>query len=62
MKPSFTYQSIPETRIATLDTFSVGLRKHHVAALLEFDVTDIRRKLQELRKNGTNISFNGWLL
>lgn len=62
MKPSFTYQSIPESRIATFDTFSVGLKKHHVAALLEFDVTDIRRKLQELRKNGTNVSFNGWLL
>jgi pyruvate/2-oxoglutarate dehydrogenase complex dihydrolipoamide acyltransferase (E2) component len=36
--------------------------RHHVAAILEFDVTDSRKKLQELRKSGTNISFNGWLL
>ncbi|MBK9391229.1 MAG: 2-oxo acid dehydrogenase subunit E2 [Bacteroidetes bacterium] len=62
MTPSFSYQTIPESRIATFDTFSAGMLRHHVAAILEFDVTDSRKKLQELRKNGTNISFNGWLL
>jgi pyruvate/2-oxoglutarate dehydrogenase complex dihydrolipoamide acyltransferase (E2) component len=62
MTPSFSYQAIPESRIATFDTFSAGMLRHHVAAILEFDVTDSRRKLQELRKSGTNISFNGWLL
>jgi pyruvate/2-oxoglutarate dehydrogenase complex dihydrolipoamide acyltransferase (E2) component len=62
MTAFYTYQAIPETRIATFDTFSIGLQKHHVAALLEFDVTESRRKLQELRRKGTKISFNGWLL
>lgn len=56
------YQSIPKSRIATFDTFSIGLEKHHVIAMLEFDVTDSRKKLKDLRKNGVNVSFNGWLI
>jgi len=57
----FSYLKIPRSRIATFDTFSIGLEKHHVSALLEFDVTESRKKLQELRKTGINISFNNWL-
>jgi len=56
------YSNIPQSRIATFDVFSFGLKKHHVNALLEFDVTESRRKLSDLRKNGTNISFNAWLI
>jgi pyruvate/2-oxoglutarate dehydrogenase complex dihydrolipoamide acyltransferase (E2) component len=53
---------IPKSRIATFDTFSIGLQKHHVSALLEFDVTESRKKLQDLRRNGINISFNAWII
>lgn len=49
MSNSFSYKKIPRSGIATFDTFSVGLLKHHVSAMLEFDVTDSRRKLQDLR-------------
>jgi len=38
------------------------LTSHHVYALLEFDVTDSKRKLLELRRKGKNVSFNGWLI
>ncbi len=62
MRKSYRFQKIPRTRIATFDTFAVGLLKHHISALLEFDVTDARLKLRELRKNGNNISFNAWLI
>lgn len=62
MKNRFVYRPVPESRIATFDTFSLGLKKHHVAALLEFDVTESRRKLQEARRGGLIISFNGWLV
>ena len=62
MKDAYSYKRIPQSRIATFDTFSVGMQKHHVSALLEFDVTGSRKRLQELRKNGTNVSFNGWLI
>jgi pyruvate/2-oxoglutarate dehydrogenase complex dihydrolipoamide acyltransferase (E2) component len=62
MNANYSYKTIPKSRIATFDTFSVGLQKHHVSALLEFDVTDIRKKLKELRRGGINVSFNGWLI
>ena len=62
MKDTFYFQSIPRSRIATFDTFSVGLQKHHVNALLEFDVTESRKKIYDLRKEGYSISFNAWLI
>lgn len=62
MKQAFSFQKIPRSRIATFDTFSMGLSKHHVGAMLEFDVTDSRRKLQELRRQGTHVSFNAWVI
>lgn len=62
MKNGYFYKKIPRSRIATFDTFSIGLQKHHISALLEFDVTESRRKLQELRRDGIHISFNGWII
>jgi len=62
MNKEFSYRPVPGSRIATFDTFSIGLKKHHVAALLEFDVTESRRRLQESRRSGLVISFNGWLI
>jgi len=62
MEPTYTYQRIPTSRIATFDMFTIGLSKHHIVALLEFDVTDSRKKLKTLKQDGTSISFNGWLI
>ena len=62
MKDNFVFNRIPQSRIATFDIFSVGLLKHHVSALLEFDVTESRNKLHDLRKSGVNVSFNAWLI
>lgn len=62
MKDDFIFRSIPQSRIATFDIFSVGLLKHHVSALLEFDVTESRVRLRELRKRGVHISFNAWIV
>jgi pyruvate/2-oxoglutarate dehydrogenase complex dihydrolipoamide acyltransferase (E2) component len=62
MKDDYIFQRIPQSRIATFDIFSVGLLKHHISALLEFDVTESRTRLRELRKNGINISFNAWII
>lgn len=52
------YKKIPQSRIATFDTVSIGLLKHHISAMLEFDVTDSRKRLKELRRSGINVSFN----
>jgi pyruvate/2-oxoglutarate dehydrogenase complex dihydrolipoamide acyltransferase (E2) component len=62
MNPDYRYQEIVRSRIATFDIFDAGLKKHHINALLEFDVTESRRKLRELRKKGTAVSFNAWLI
>jgi pyruvate/2-oxoglutarate dehydrogenase complex dihydrolipoamide acyltransferase (E2) component len=62
MNTPYQYQNIPRSRIATFDISSIGASKHHVTALLEFDVTDSRGKLKDLRKSGLNISFNAWLI
>jgi len=62
MKSSYSFKTFPRTRIATFDTFTMGLLKHHVSALLEFDVTENRKRLHDLRRKGINISFNAWLI
>ena len=62
MSSGFRIQPIPNSRIATFDVFAVGLKKHHVSALLEIDVTDSREKLRKLRRSGQNISLNAWLI
>lgn len=62
MKSAYHIKRIPRSRIATFDTFSIGLEKHHISALLEFDVTESRKKLQILRKKGIIVSFHGWII
>jgi pyruvate/2-oxoglutarate dehydrogenase complex dihydrolipoamide acyltransferase (E2) component len=62
MKRNYRFQNIVRSRIATFDTFDAGLKKHHINAMLEFDVTESRKKLRDLRKKGTPVSFNGWLI
>lgn len=62
MNRQYTFKEIPRSRIATFDVFSIGLTRHHVSALLEFDVTEVRKRLKVLRREGVLISFNGWLI
>ena len=62
MTDSYRFQSIPRSRIATFDIFAVGLSKHHLVAMLEFDVTESIARLRNLRKNGIAVSFNSWLI
>ena len=58
----YNYHKIPQSRIATFDVCSIGSFKHHIAALLEFDVTVSRGKLKEFKKNGIKTSFNAWII
>lgn len=52
----------PSSRIATFDIGAEGLKKHHIKALIELDVTDARKLLQEKKQQGERISFNSWLI
>src|SRR5690606_31214992 len=51
----------PKSRIATNDVCSIGLQKHHIAALIEIDVSESRGKIQ-IKKGITHISFTAWLI
>jgi len=62
MTGKYTYHSIPTSRIATFDVYAVGLQRHHVSALLEFDVTTSRKKLRELKRRGRKVTFSAWLI
>jgi pyruvate/2-oxoglutarate dehydrogenase complex dihydrolipoamide acyltransferase (E2) component len=62
MTHNYHFRNIVRSRIATFDVFDAGLKKHHISALLEFDVTESRKKLRELRREGISVSFNAWLV
>lgn len=59
---TYQYINISPSRIPSFDVYSAGLKKHHVAALLEFDVTENRKKIREIRRGGAKLSFNAWLI
>jgi pyruvate/2-oxoglutarate dehydrogenase complex dihydrolipoamide acyltransferase (E2) component len=52
----------PKSRLATNDVCAVGMQKHHVAALIEVDVTLAREKLNRLKSETNRISFTAWLV
>ncbi len=55
--------TFPVSRLATVDIGQIGLRKHHMKALIELDVTEARRLIAEKRKvSSGGISFNAWLI
>jgi pyruvate/2-oxoglutarate dehydrogenase complex dihydrolipoamide acyltransferase (E2) component len=60
---NYKIQKFPNSRIASIDICEVGKQKHHVAGLVEFDVTDSRKKIREYNKAHRNkISFHAWLI
>lgn len=58
----YRIREFPKSRIASVDVYETGRRKHHVVALIEVDVTDSREKIKRYRKEVGRISFTGWLI
>jgi len=58
----FRIQKFAKTRIATIDVCAIGLKKHHVASMIEIDVTDSRKKIKKYKIETGLISFNAWLI
>ncbi len=58
----FTVQKFPRSRIATFDVGAIGRSKHHVAGLLECDVTEARVRLRKMKAEGQSVTFTAWLL
>ena len=59
---AFQIQKFQTSRIATIDVCAMGMEKHHIAAMLEFDVTVSREKIKKYKKDINKISFTAWLL
>jgi len=62
MMSGFKTFTFPKSRIATNDICTIGIKKHHVAALIEIDVTDGKEKIKLLEQNGQTISITAWLI
>jgi pyruvate/2-oxoglutarate dehydrogenase complex dihydrolipoamide acyltransferase (E2) component len=52
----------PASRVGTIDLGRIGLWKHHVAGLLEVDVTAARDALRRQRREGKAVSFFAWMV
>ncbi|BCS85990.1 MULTISPECIES: 2-oxo acid dehydrogenase subunit E2 [Prevotella] len=60
---NYKIHEFPNSRIASMDVCEIGKHKHHVTGLLEFDVTESRKKIREYNKiHQKKISFNAWLI
>jgi pyruvate/2-oxoglutarate dehydrogenase complex dihydrolipoamide acyltransferase (E2) component len=58
----YKIETFPMSRISTIDIGRAGLKKHHIKALVELDVTDARKMIHERNKLSEKISFNSWLI
>ena len=58
----FKEKRFPKSRIGTLDVFAIGLKKHHVKALIELDVTLARELIGRHKEAGRPISFTAWMV
>jgi pyruvate/2-oxoglutarate dehydrogenase complex dihydrolipoamide acyltransferase (E2) component len=61
MKHFKTFQ-FPRSRVASIDVCEIGKQKHHVAGLIELDVTESREKIRCYRREKGKISYNAWLI
>ncbi|AOY77017.1 2-oxo acid dehydrogenase subunit E2 [Clostridium formicaceticum] len=58
----YRIEEFPISRTATIDIGVAGLKKHHIKALIELDVTEARKVIREKKKLSEKISFNSWLI
>lgn len=54
--------TFPSARITTIDIGRIALRKHHVAGLLEVDITNARSRLREERSGAPGVSLFAWIV
>jgi len=58
----YEIKEFPSSRQSTFDAGYIGMRKHHVKALIELDVTHARKAIRNLRYQKKDISFNAWMI
>ncbi|MCF8381872.1 MAG: 2-oxo acid dehydrogenase subunit E2 [Bacteroidales bacterium] len=58
----YKIKKFPKSRIATIDVCEIGRRKHHIAAMIEIDITASREKIKTYKKEIKKITFTAWLI
>lgn len=62
-KMQYEIKEFPSSRQSTFDVGSIGVRNHHMKALLELDVTSARELIKNYRKTKREgLSFTGWII
>jgi pyruvate/2-oxoglutarate dehydrogenase complex dihydrolipoamide acyltransferase (E2) component len=61
-KQHFSFVENPRIRIPTIDAGRLSHNKTSMIGFLEVDVTDLRRKIKELRRQNVNFSFNSCII
>lgn len=46
----YKIETFPVSRISTIDIGRAGLKKHHIRALIELDVTEARKKISKKKR------------
>jgi pyruvate/2-oxoglutarate dehydrogenase complex dihydrolipoamide acyltransferase (E2) component len=62
MNKDYQLTTLPRSRLFSIDMMAMANKRHHVAILSDLDVTESRRKMQQLRKKGIRFSFTAWLM
>lgn len=60
--PAYEVLDYPRSRLATVDVGRFNRNKHYMFGLLEVDVTEVRRALRSLRRDGGDTSFTAWVI
>jgi pyruvate/2-oxoglutarate dehydrogenase complex dihydrolipoamide acyltransferase (E2) component len=59
----YQVRRFPAFRNPTLDTLDLGMKKHHIPALFEVDVTGAREYLRAFKaRTGHGLSFTAWVM
>ncbi|MFN8393128.1 MAG: 2-oxo acid dehydrogenase subunit E2 [Bacteroidia bacterium] len=58
----YRINTFPKSRIATNDICAIGVQRHHVAAMIEVDVSVARAAIQRQKEAGNYISLTAWLI
>src|ERR1035437_823953 len=58
----YQIQKNPKKRIAIIDICAIGLQKHHIASMIEIDVSASREKIKKYKRTPNKISFTAWLI
>ena len=59
---NYRIHTFPTSRLATIDVLETGKRKHHIAGMIELDVTESRKKLRKYKREIHPVSFTAWLV